>query len=73
MSRGLGDVYKRQVGESWDGDINDGVEKSGEVYIPIKDLDSPSSISDIRFKFSANDQDMDSDHDYDLTLNLNND
>lgn len=69
----IGSEQEEAVGESWDGDINDGVEKSGEVYIPIKDLNSPSSISDIRFKFSANDQDMDSDYDYDLTLNLNND
>ena len=69
----IGSEQEDAVGESWDGDINDGVEKSGEVYIPTKDLDSPASISDIRFKFSANDQDMDSDHDYDLTLNLNND
>ena len=69
----IGSEQEEAVGESWDGDINKGAEKSGEVYIPVKDLEKTTSISNIRFKFSGNDQnDMESDHDYDLTLNLDN-
>lgn len=69
----IGDEQEDAVGESWDGDINKGAQKSGEVYIPIKDLKKPTDISNIRFKFSGNNQNnMESDHDYDLTLKLNN-
>lgn len=69
----IGNEQADAVGESWDGDINKGAQKSGEVYIPIKDLKKATSISNLRFKFSANDQNnMENDHDYDLTLSLAN-
>jgi hypothetical protein len=58
--------------ESWDGDISNGVTKTGSVTVPIKDA---SNLKTIRAKFDANydtnnDDDNNSDHSYDFTLNL---
>lgn len=59
------------MGESWDGDINKGAVKSGNVYIPVKNLPKATDIKNLRFKFDANGQDnYDDSYTYDITLNL---
>lgn len=59
-------------GESWDGDISNGVTKTGTVTVPIKDT---SNLKSIRAKIDGNydtdDYDDDnSNHTFDFTLNL---
>lgn len=62
--------------ESWDGEINNGVDQDGWISFPLKNVDD---IDSIRFKFDADyeqddddeDYDENSDHEYDMTLNLN--
>lgn len=59
--------------ESWDGDINDGMTKSGTVTVPIQHLKTTSSLKSIRMKFDANAQDDDDDSldkTFDLTVDL---
>ena len=69
----FGSEQQDSATETWDGNINKGATKSGNVYIPVKDLKSVSSIKNLRFKFSANGQNnFDDSHDYDITLNLKN-
>lgn len=58
--------------EGWDGDISNGVTKTGSVTVPIKDA---SNLKTIRAKFDAdyntdNYDDDNSNHSYDFTLNL---
>lgn len=72
-----GEQHEASSNTSWDGEIAKGAKKSGEVIIPITNLESDSSISSLRLKYDANydtdDYDDDnSDHDYDITINLAN-
>lgn len=69
----IGNEQEDAITEAWDGEINSGAEKSGAVYIPVKNLDKVTSINNLRFKFDGSDQNnFDSRHDYDLTFDLNN-
>lgn len=59
--------------ENWDGDINEGVVKSGTITVPIEKINSTSSLKSIRMKFDASEQDADDDSGYktyDLTIDL---
>lgn len=67
----FGNDQEDAVGESWDGDINKGAVKSGNVYIPVKNLSKSTSISSLRFKFDANGQkNLEDSYTYDVNLNL---
>lgn len=70
-----GEQHEADSLESWDGDIAKGATKSGNVTIPVKSLDSTSSLKSIRFKFDANYDtdnmdDNNSDKTFDITLNM---
>jgi len=70
-----GEQHEVDSSESWDGDIAKGATKSGNVTIPVKSLDSTSSLKSIRFKFDANYDtdnmdDNNSDKTFDITLNM---
>jgi len=72
-----GEQHDASSDTSWDGEIAKGATKSGKVIIPITNLESDSSISSLRLKFSANYDtddynDDNSHHDYDITINLAN-
>ncbi len=70
----IGEEQEDAILEGWDGEINNGAEKSGKVYIPVKNLGKATNISNLRFKFSGNNQnDYADDYDYDLTFDLYND
>lgn len=59
-------------GESWDGDISNGVTKTGAVTVPIKDASNLKSIrAKIDANYTTNDyDDNNSNHTFDFTLNL---
>ncbi|MFT9452739.1 hypothetical protein [Liquorilactobacillus ghanensis] len=64
--------HEADAGETWDGDISNGVTKNGSVTVPIKDV---SNLKTVRIKFDGNYNtndydDNNSDHTYDFTLNL---
>lgn len=68
-----GEQHEGDSMENWDGDINDGIKKSGTITLPIQKLTSTSSLKSIRMKFDASSQDEDSqsmDKTFDLTINL---
>lgn len=74
-TQGTGNFNGQQqsaAGLSWDGSINKGATKSGEIYLPVKDLNKVSEIKEIRYQFSAYPKENSDDFNYDLTLNLNN-
>lgn len=74
-TQGTGNFNGQQqsaAGLSWDGSINKGATKSGEIYLPVKDLKKVSDIKEIRYQFSAYPKETSDDFNYDLTLNLNN-
>lgn len=68
-----GEQHEADSMENWDGDINDGITKSGTITLPIQRLNSTSSLKSIRMKFDASSQDTD-DEDlnktFDLTVDL---
>lgn len=60
--------------ESWDGDINSGATKSGTLTFPVKNLDNPDAIKNIRLQFDGNSKNTDDDSldkTFDLTIDLN--
>lgn len=77
VSYSNGEQHEADSLESWDGDISKGVTKSGNVTLPIKSLDSVTSLKNLRYKFTG-DYDTDdyeddnADKDFDITINLNN-
>lgn len=63
------------TGGSWDGEIANGVTKTGVVHIPVESLDSDDALQSIRFKFDGyydtdDYSDANSHHEYDFTLDL---
>ena len=68
-----GEQHDADSMENWDGDINDGITKSGTITVPIQNLKSTSSLKSIRMKFDASAQDSDDDaldKTFDLTIDL---
>ncbi|EJF02127.1 hypothetical protein [Liquorilactobacillus mali] len=66
-----GEQHEADSLENWDGDINNGATKTGAVTLPVESLANTSSLTTIRYKFTANPQsDMSVEKDYDFTLNL---
>ncbi len=68
-----GEQHEADSMEDWDGDINDGIKKSGTITLPIQKLSSTSSLKSIRMKFDASSQDEDNesmDKTFDLTIDL---
>ena len=68
-----GEQHEADIMEDWDGDINDGIKKSGTITLPIQKLSSTSSLKSIRMKFDASSQDEDNesmDKTFDLTIDL---
>ncbi len=68
-----GEQHDADNGESWDGDINADVTKSGTITVPIEHLKSVSAIKNIRMKFTGNAQDTDDDSldkTFDFTVDL---
>ena len=68
-----GEQHEADSMEDWDGDINDGIKKSGTITLPIQKLSSTSSLKSIRMKFDASSQDEDNesmDKTFDLTHHI---
>lgn len=68
-----GEQHEADSMEDWDGNINDGIKKSGTITLPIQKLSSTSSLKSIRMKFDASSQDEDNesmDKTFDLTIDL---
>lgn len=68
-----GEQHEVDSMENWDGDINDGITKSGTITVPVQNLKTTSSLKSIRMKFDASAQDDDDDSldkTFDLTIDL---
>lgn len=68
-----GEQHEADSLEDWDGNINNGVSKSGTITIPVEKLASTSSLKSIRMRFDGYSQDTDDeslDKNFDFSIDL---
>lgn len=69
----INEQHEVETKEDWD-DIDQGISKTGTVYIPIYKLNNVKDVKEVRFKFdcqSNSDNDDDDIDNYDHTYNIN--